>query len=187
VETAVDIRPITMDDSAAFAELLSEDRPFVTLWEPDEPDEYYTPQGQREFIAAVLRACEAQVTRAWAVIGGGEPVGWIFLNNIIRGPLRSCSVGYWVAQRHGGKGYATAALRGALDVAFNELELHRVDAFARTDNERSCRMLDRAGFHRSGISRGHLHTGGKWHDEVFFQKLAPWDDGVRLLPDPTPR
>lgn len=179
----MDIRPLTIDDSAAFAELLYEDREFLTQWEPDEPDEYFTPQGQREFTAAVLQACDAQVMRAWAIVGdAGEPVGRIILNNVIRGPLRSCSVGYWVAQRHGGKGYATAALRAALDVAFNELQLHRVDAFVRTDNERSCRMMETAGFQRSGISRRHLHTGGRWHDQVFFQKLAPWDDGIQLLP-----
>ena len=183
LEATVAIRPITADDSEPFAELLSADREFLCLWEPDEPDEYYTPQGQREFTAAVLQACAAGAMRMWAIVEGDEPVGRILLNNIVLGPLRSCSVGYWVAQRHGGKGHATAALRGALDVAFNELRLHRVDAFARVDNERSCRMLETAGFQRSGVSRGHLHVGGSWHDEVFFQKLAPWDDGVRLVPD----
>jgi ribosomal-protein-alanine N-acetyltransferase len=187
VETAVDIRPLSIEDGEVFADLLTEDREFLTLWEPDEPDEYYTAQGQGEFIAAVLNACAAQVMQAWAIVGDGEVVGRIVLTGIILGPLRSCSVGYWVAQRHGGRGYGTAALRAVLDVAFGELALHRVDAFVRTDNERSCRMMERAGFQRSGISRGHLHAGGRWHDEVFFQKLAPWDDGVQLVPAPEAR
>jgi hypothetical protein len=25
-------------------------------------------------------------------------------------------------------------------------------------------------------------VGGRWRDELLFQKLAPWDDGVTLHP-----
>jgi len=176
------IRPLTMDDSEAMAELLLADRPFFTKWEPDEPDEHFTAAGQRAMTDAVLQASEAGAMRAWVIESEGETAGRILLNGIVLGPLRSCTVGYWVAQRFGGRGLATRALRDALDVAFNELRLHRVDAFARTDNERSCRVLESNDFHRVGVSRGHLHAGGRWHDEVFFQKLAPWDDGVLLEP-----
>ncbi len=77
----------------------------------------------------------------------------------------------------------------ALDVAFHDLALHRVDAFVRVDNERSLRVLEKNGFRTVGVSRRHLHVGGRWRDEIYLQKLAPWDDGVQLEPDyaaPTP-
>ncbi|KUM92793.1 hypothetical protein AQI88_30005 [Streptomyces cellostaticus] len=107
-------------------------------------------------------------------------VGQVNLNNILLGPLRSCFLGYWISGRCNGRGIATAAVSQALDVAFRELDLHRVDAFAREDNPASCRVLEKSGFRTVGISRGHIHIDGRWRDDIYFQKLAPWDDGVRL-------
>lgn len=62
----------------------------------------------------------------------------------------------------------------ALRVAFDDLQLRRVDAFAREDNIGSCRVLEKNGFRRVGMSCGHVHIDGRWRDDVFFQKLAPW-------------
>lgn len=178
------VEPMTVEHGEALADLLRADRGFLTMWEPDEPDEHFTTEGQRAFIASVQRKCAGGGMRAWVITDGEDVVGRIFLTGIVLGPLRSCSTGYWVARRHAGRGFATAALRSVLDVAFGELHLHRVDAFARVDNERSCRVLEKNGFHRVGVSRGHLHVGGRWRDDAIFQKLAPWDDGIRLRPDP---
>ncbi len=65
------------------------------------------------------------------ILVDGEIAGRITLNNILRGPLQCCFVGYWVARAHAGHGVATEALRQALDVAFGALRLHRVEAFTR--------------------------------------------------------
>jgi ribosomal-protein-alanine N-acetyltransferase len=108
--------------------------------------------------------------------------GRINLHNVLRGPLLSCFIGYWVAQRLSGRGIATEAVRQALDVAFGAIGLHRADAFARADNLGSCRVLEKHGFETVGISRRHIHIAGRWRDDVLFQKLAPWDDGARLAP-----
>ena len=73
-------------------------------------------------------------------------------------------------------------MKQALQVAFSSLGLHRVDAFAREDNVASCRVLEKNDFSRVGVSKGHIHIDGRWRDDIFFQRLAPWDDGVRLDP-----
>jgi [ribosomal protein S5]-alanine N-acetyltransferase len=176
------LRPLTMRHSDALADLYRRNRGFLATWEPDEPDEFFTPQAQQEAIASTLAQCRSGSTQAWVIVDGGEPVGRLNLNNIMMGALRSCSIGYWVSQRHGGRGIATRAVQEVLEIAFEELDLHRVDAFARVDNEASCRVLRRNGFQAVGVSRGHLHVAGRWQDEIYFQKLAPWDDGVQLAP-----
>ncbi len=183
------IRPLRLADSAAIAELYRQNRDFLRIWEPDEPDEFFTGEGQQEAVASTLRECAGGRMLAWVITADGEIAGRIYLNNLAMGPLRSCSVGYWVARRHGGRGLATFAVDSALDVAFHDLALHRVDAFVRVDNERSLRVLEKNGFRTVGVSRRHLHVGGRWRDEIYLQKLAPWDDGVQLEPDyaaPTP-
>ncbi len=180
------LRPLTMRDSEELAELYRRNRAFLATWEPGEPDEFFTPDAQRESVAALLSQSRAGTTMAWVIVADGELVGRVNLGNIVLGPLRSCSVGYWVSEWHGGRGIATLAVQEAVEIAFEELELHRVDAFARTDNVGSCRVLEKNGFHRVGVSRGHLHAAGRWRDQVYFQKLAPWDDTMRLTPSQEP-
>lgn len=176
------LRTLTTKDCAGLTDLYRRNRDFLATWEPDEPDEFFTEEAQRESTAWILSQCRTGNMMAWVMVDAGEVVGRINLNNIVMGPLRSCSMGYWVSQEHCGRGLATLAVEEALEVAFEELELHRVDAYARTDNDGSCRVLEKNGFHRVGVSRGHLHTAGRWRDEIYFQKLAPWDDGVQLAP-----
>jgi len=45
-------------------------------------------------------------------------VGRINLNNIVRGPFQSASVGYWLAEQAGGRGLATAAVAEMISVGF---------------------------------------------------------------------
>lgn len=116
------------------------------------------------------------------ILVDGEIAGRITLNNILRGPLQSCFVGYWVARAHAGHGVATEALRQALDAAFGALRLHRVEAFTRVDNHASQRVLLKNGFTAVGTARRHIHLDGRWHDERLFECLAPWDDGVSPNP-----
>src|SRR5690606_36931600 len=66
--------------------------------------------------------------------------------------FHSAELGYRVAQDHGGKGYATEAVRLALDYAFVRLRLHRVEAAVRVGNEASAKVLLRNGFVQIGHS-----------------------------------
>jgi ribosomal-protein-alanine N-acetyltransferase len=169
-------------DASRLAELYRADREFLREWDPDRPDAFFTPDGQRAAIDAALH--ERERGRSWpgVIEYAGEPAGRINLNNILRGPLRSCFIGYWVAGPLSGRGIATSAVRQALEIAFHELVLHRVDAFTRIDNAGSRRVLEKNGFREVGVSERHIHIAGRWQDEVLFQRLAPWDDGVRLEP-----
>ncbi len=99
-----------------------------------------------------------------------------------RGLSRSANIGYWVSEEVNGRGVATEAVRQALHLIFNEFGLHRVDAFIRPDNLGSRRVLEKNGFREVGLSRGHLHIGGRWWDMTYLQVLAPRDDGVRWGP-----
>lgn len=55
-------------------------------------------------------------------------MGRISLFYVQRGAAQMAEIGYRIAQKHNGKGYATAAVGGVLDDAFNVYKLHRVEA-----------------------------------------------------------
>ncbi|QWC57588.1 GNAT family N-acetyltransferase [Erythrobacter sp. 3-20A1M] len=58
-------------------------------------------------------------------------------------------LGYWIARRHWGKGYAPEAARGVLQVA-QMLGHRRIVAAHFLDNPASGRVLEKAGFRRTG-------------------------------------
>ncbi|WP_412069973.1 GNAT family N-acetyltransferase [Rubrivirga sp. IMCC43871] len=79
---------------------------------------------------------------------GGEPVG---ICGILRRPtLDAPDLGYAVAARHAGKGYATEAARATLAHARRDLGLARVVAITDADHAASHRVLTKAGMRRAG-------------------------------------
>jgi ribosomal-protein-alanine N-acetyltransferase len=89
---------------------------------------------------------------------------------VIRGPLQSANVGYWVDHARNGRGLATAAVADAVAFAFEDAGLHRVEAGTLLDNVASQRVLEKNGFERIGVARRYLLIAGDWRDHVLFQR-----------------
>lgn len=167
------VRPISLDDVPALVRQLTGNREFLAPFEPTRDDAYFTESGQRAVVAAALRQHEAGVTAPYAILDDGELVGRITLSEIVRGPLQSCSLGYWVAESANGRGVASAAVRDVLALAFGPLGLHRVQAATLVHNTRSQRVLSHNGFVRIGLAPDLLRIAGRWQDHVLFQVVAP--------------
>ncbi len=167
-------RLITPDDAPALAELLRSSRDFLAPWEPIRGEDYFTVEGQRGDIDVSLDRHRQGGALPHVILDeDGRVVGRITLNGIVRGAFQSCSVGYWLAEAHTGRGLATAAVRHITTVAFEELGLHRVQAETLEHNVRSQRVLDRNGFVRYGLAPKYLKIAGRWQDCVMYQVLNP--------------
>ncbi len=59
-------------------------------------------------------------------------------------------IGYWLGARFWGKGYATEAVRAAIDYAFTNLEHDALQSSARVTNPASRRVLEKCGFQWTG-------------------------------------
>jgi [ribosomal protein S5]-alanine N-acetyltransferase len=169
-------RLITPDDAPALAELLRASRDFLAPWEPVREEEYFTVDGQRTVIQNDLEQHDQGAKQPHVILGdAGEVVGRITLNGIVRSCFQSCSMGYWVSAGHNGRGFATAAVREMVRVAFEELGLHRVQAETLLHNVRSQRVLERNGFVRFGMAPAYLKIAGRWQDHAMFQLIADQD------------
>jgi RimJ/RimL family protein N-acetyltransferase len=62
-------------------------------------------------------------------------------------------IGYYLGRRAWGRGLATELARALVDRAFNELELDRLVAVVRPENEASKRVLAKAGLNPEGVAR----------------------------------
>jgi RimJ/RimL family protein N-acetyltransferase len=74
------------------------------------------------------------------------------------------TLGYWLGPDFWGQGYGTEAARAVIDFAFGTLGLMEVNASALPENERSIRVLEKAGLsyidHRTEntVERGRVET-----------------------------
>ena len=160
------IRPLAAKDAGELAALLVENRAFLAPFGPDWDERLYTTDGQRE------RLEHEDHQHAFAILDGERIAGTVALSNVVRGPLQSANLGYWVAERANGRGLATRAVGELIPIAFGELGLHRLEAGTLVDNVASRRVLEKNGFEEIGIARRYLHIGGAWRDHLLFQLVA---------------
>jgi ribosomal-protein-alanine N-acetyltransferase len=166
------IRLVTPDDSAVLADLLVRNREFLAPWSPIRADGYETLDGQRRDIDLVLERHRRGESVPFVVLDeDGAVAGRLTLSGIVRGPFKSCAMGYWLSEDRTGRGLATRAVAAALEHAFDELGLHRVQAETLVHNSASQRVLARNGFVQYGLAPRYLEIAGRWQDHLMFQRL----------------
>ncbi|NIK56001.1 GNAT family N-acetyltransferase [Kribbella shirazensis] len=165
-------RLIAIDDASGLAELLRENREFLAPWDPVRDDEFFTVAGQRAAVGSALQQYEQGLCLPWVITDGERVVGRISLTGIVRGPLQSCSLGYWVGAADNGRGFATAAVREIIRAAFVDLRLHRIEASTQLANLGSQRVLEQTGFTRIGVAPEYLKVDGEWKDVALYQLVS---------------
>jgi RimJ/RimL family protein N-acetyltransferase len=82
-------------------------------------------------------------------------------------------LGWVLDPTHGGRGYATEAVRELLRHCFEDLGVRRVVANCFLDNGASWRLMERVGMRRElHAVRESLHRSGRWLDVVGYAVLA---------------
>ena len=167
----VQLRVATLNDAAGFADAQVRNREHLRQWEPVRPDDWFTEAGQTERLQAQLARHRAGQVVPWLMFAGDRVVGAVTLTDIVPGPFRSASLGYWVDGEMLGKGLATKAVKTIAEVADTELRLHRIEASTLTNNEASQRVLLKCGFEQIGSARDYLHIDGGWRDCHLYQRI----------------
>jgi RimJ/RimL family protein N-acetyltransferase len=86
--------------------------------------------------------------------------------------VQAGKLGYAIAAKEWGRGYATDAARTLVTYCFKQIGLHRVTAAIGPDNVASIAVVQQLGFTREGVLRDHVFTSGAWRDSVLFSVLA---------------
>ena len=84
----------------------------------------------------------------------------------------SIELGYFLVQAATGQGYATEAARAAVGLAFDCLQVSRVDLQCRADNRASQQVAERLGFRQEGCQRlRHRKKDGTLVDRLWYGLL----------------
>src|SRR5580700_5007410 len=137
-------------DQADFIAAVLDSRALHGSW-VDPPD---TLERYAAYLAAAARDDRASYLIRHAGCGG--LIGYVNINNIVRGAFQSGALGYAGFASHAGQGLMTAGVGAVITRAFSELGLHRLEANIQPDNASSLALVRRLGFWREGKSPNFL-------------------------------
>src|SRR5262245_37276321 len=129
----------------------------------------YTRAAAERFLAAQA-LLDRNVNPSWAIEVEGRASGGI--NIRLQIDNRVAEIGYAVARRLWGKGFATEAARLVISAAFTAYAmLNKVRARADARNLASIRVMEKLGFTREALIREERLARGELIDEVLYGVL----------------
>lgn len=162
------------DDFEQWHALRRDSRAFLQPWEPTWRSDELTERAFRARVVRNNQEFQSGLAVPFLLFSQTDHVllGGLTIGLIRRGASQSCMIGYWMGERHAGKGHMFAALQLAIPYIFRGLELHRIEAACIPDNEKSIRLLEKAGFQREGLLREYLKINGQWRDHAMLSRLS---------------
>lgn len=167
-----ELRPFRRRDLDALLEAVTESKPDLEPWLPWAADRYRRSDAIRfirESAAAWAEARAFDMT-VRARDDPGRHLGNISVWHTSRRE-QSGEIGYWVRSSATGSGVATEVGARMVQVAFEELELHRVTLRIAVGNRQSERVAEKLGFVQEGVLRREVLIKGKWVDHSLWALL----------------
>jgi [ribosomal protein S5]-alanine N-acetyltransferase len=173
------LRELKPSDAAALFHAMS--RRDVTRFISPPPA---TLQGFEEFLRWAQRERSAGTHLCFGIIEPGTdmPVG-IFQVRALEGGFRVSEWGFALAPEHWGTGLFVESARLALEFAFAELGVHRLEARAAIRNGRGNAALRKMGAVQEGVLRQSFFRNGQYMDQALWTILA--DDWLGRRREPT--
>lgn len=175
IPSRVELHPLTLADQDEFCALVQASSELHLPW-------MQLPATAEEF-QAWMRRFDDGTNRGYLVRvrETGAAAGSVNINSIIRGRYQGASLGYAAFAPSAGHGYMTEGVAVALQHAFTDLRLHRLEANIQPGNKASLALVQRLGFRYEGLSPDYLYIDGAWRDHERWAVTAP----TPWTPDPS--
>lgn len=113
-----------------------------------------------------IRRCQQEDFEGFLIchVDNRKIVGVANFSQIIRGFFHNAFLGYYVSVDYASQGLMLEGVSLAIDHAFRNLDLHRVEANIQPGNIPSINLVQRLGFTKEGLSRRYLKINGEWCD-----------------------
>lgn len=166
------LRPLAVEDFAAWREVRSRNTDWLIKWEPQRTPGAPDPVENRDAFAvrcgARQRERQLGTGFGYGIFVDGHFAGEINLSIIQRGPFQSSYVGYWIDEAQAGHGYMPEALVLLCRAAFEDLHLHRIQISIIPRNTASRRVVEKLGIRDEGVAQRYLEINGVWEDHIRY-------------------
>lgn len=100
----------------------------------------------------------------------GIHLGMVDFLTLARGEFQWGSIGYTIHNQYWRKGYGKEAVKEALDIAFQHLKFHRIEAHINLDNAPSTKLAESVGMEFECIRKGFIYENDEWTDHLVYYK-----------------
>lgn len=170
------LRPLAVEDFAAWREVRRRNADWLVKWEPQRTPGAPDPVENRDAFAvrcgARQRERQLGTGFGYGVFIDGHFRGEINLSIVQRGPFQSAYVGYWIDEACAGHGYMPEAVVLLLGAAFDELRLHRIQISIIPRNTASRRVVEKLAIRDEGVAQRYLEINGTWEDHIRYAITA---------------
>nr|WP_245532325.1 GNAT family protein [Corynebacterium caspium] len=128
----------------------------------------HTPSAWWQYFQALRSAAFKGLVLPLAIEVDGHFAGQLTLDNVQRGAVSGCEIGYWVYSAVAGRGIGTAACSLGVDHAFGRVGVHRISATYMPENRASGKILRANGFREEGYLQRNLLIDGQWRDHILM-------------------
>lgn len=161
------LRPIDLRDAESIARNANDRRVSINL--RDRFPFPYSVQDALDFLG-FLEADDQQIQ--FGIDVGGEIVGGIGLGRRDDVERLGAELGYWLGVAHWGRGIMPEAVRAVTSLGHETYGLVRIHAKVYAGNDRSERVLQKAGYEREGILRKAIVKEGRILDAALYAHIA---------------
>lgn len=155
------LRKLTLEDARDIFEYASDDETTQYMtW-----DTHSSTEDTKDYINFNLGRYEKDETGEWGIVlkESGKLIGalgfsWYDMKN------KRAEIGYVLSKKYWGKGIMPEAVRRLIKFAFEEMGLNRIECCHFTPNEKSGRVMQKAGMSYEGLARERFYAKEKYWD-----------------------
>jgi ribosomal-protein-alanine N-acetyltransferase len=163
------LRKITRKDAPAILRLRSDDQVMRYILK----ERSATISDAEAFISRILLSLHTNEGISWAIALKEQPqklIGTIGYWRLIKEHYRA-EVGYMLDPAMWNKGIMKEALLRVIDMGFDDLKLHSIEAHVKPDNQASAAILESTGFVKEGHFRENFFYNGRFSDTAIYSRL----------------
>lgn len=161
------IRPLQLADYENWMQSHTNVRPAQNEWDESSwADSELTLKKFKELLKKQLHLHALDKEYSFGIFSKDDGVllGYVRLMDISRGLFQNAYIGYHIFNVYWGHGFAQEACTAALQIAFKDLNLHRVEAGIAPSNKRSIKTAKAIGLKKEGVSKKRLFINEAWVD-----------------------
>jgi len=139
-----------------------------SLWDVGSTNVPYSRSSLRDFIINTSNDIYTDKQLRLMICVDGQAVGIADLMNFDPRNSRA-EVGIVIMKSHRRRGYALKALALMANYAAEVIHLHQLYAYVALDNQPSCQLFHKAGYHQQATLKDWLYDGSGYHDALLLQ------------------
>lgn len=162
------LKSLMPNDAHELTEYYIKNKKYFQQYEPRKSSDFYSVERQKKLLTESQRQFFNGRTIDTGIFFEDKLIGRITLNNIIHGAFKSGMLSFSIEQTKQSEIYIKKSLEVFLEYAFNEYNLHRIEAAVLVENEKSSSLLESLGFKFLGINENYMIVNGIWRDFVIY-------------------